>query len=140
MDPDIPCVERPSPKREKYVCLLITLILIFICLAVSTYLGLRTLTYSGLKNIKPGDWLNGTVDSYLPKMDLERQRKDRPNPKGENCMRTVTYIIVLLIIFAVLGYDVYLASRTDNSDIVKPLVTILRNQTLKSVLDGIAME
>jgi len=55
-------------------------------------------------------------------------------------MRTVTYIIVLLIIFAVLGYDVYLASRTDNSDIVKPLVTILRNQTLKSVLDGIAME
>ena len=140
MDPEIPCVESPSTKQEKYVCLQITIILIFVCLAVSTYLALRSFTR--LKNSKPGDWLNGTVDSYLPKMDPERQpvRKDRPIPKGEICLRVVTYIIVILIIFAVLGLDVYLAWRTDNSDIAKPLVTVLRNQTLKSILDGIAME
>ena len=73
-------------------------------------------------------------------MDRERQRKDGPITEGEICLKTVTYIIVLLIIFAVLGYDVYLASRTNNSDIVKPLVTILRKQTPKSVPDGIGME
>ena len=65
MDPEIPCVERPLPKRGKYICLLITFILTFVCLAVSTYLALRALTYSGLKNIKPGDWLNGTVVGWL---------------------------------------------------------------------------
>ena len=140
MDPEIPCIERALPKREKYVCLLITFIIIFVCLAVSTCLALRAFTR--LKNIKPGDGLNGTVDSYLPKMDPERQpvRKDRQITKGEICLRAVTYIIVLLIIFAVLVLDVFLAWRPDNSDIAKPLVTILRNQTLKSVFDGIAME
>ena len=75
------------------------------------------------------------MDPKMPKSCVSRPTASR----GENCLRNTVYVIVTLLIFALVALDVYLASRTDSSKLVKPLVAIL-NQTLKSSLNDAITE
>ena len=78
---------------------------------------------------------NIQMDPEMPKRCVGRPNASR----GENCLRNTVYVIVTLLVFALVALDVYLASHSDSSKLVKPLVAIL-NQTLKSSLNDVITE